>query len=506
MTLQQLFSEYIPYLIPRDQMQSQFLDQEVDGLFFDHRNINNSNDTKIKNSVFFAISGINTNGHEYINQAVESGSIALVLENDEAVPINYQGAVFKVTNSRIALDEIASKFYSSPSEKLFCIGVTGTNGKTSITYILEHILNNNQKLTGVLGTVNHRIGENIWNSQMTTPDPVTLQSRLQDFVRHRAFAAAMEISSHALDQQRANSVQFNTVIYTNLTLDHLDYHKTMDHYFESKQKLFTDLLWASKKKPLFAIVNTDDKYGRRLKVAAPAIVWTYGQGESDFQIDIKKMDFNETVFILKNPFEDKEFKIFIPGIHTVYNVVACIIAAITCGVTMEQSAEALLSFKGIPGRLEKIETSSDKIVFVDYAHTPDALENTIKSIRKIQKDNNLDSKLLCIFGCGGDRDKSKRPQMAKIASENCDYVMVTSDNPRTEDPYQIINDILSGVPTYLKNTENEIDREKAIQKMIQKAQPKDIILIAGKGHEDYQIIGTEKKYFSDAKIVKKYLG
>jgi UDP-N-acetylmuramoyl-L-alanyl-D-glutamate--2,6-diaminopimelate ligase len=459
-------------------MQSHFLDEDVTGLFFDSSLI-------IKNSVFFAITGSSKDGHQFIADAIKNGAVAIILEDESNVPDDYDGIVFKVNNVRKVLDETASSFYNFPSNKLFCVGVTGTNGKTSITYILEHILNFNKKLTGVMGTVNHHIGDLVWSSQMTTPDPVTLQSRLNDFVQNKAFAAVMEVSSHALDQNRADSVNFNSVIFTNLTLDHLDYHKTMNDYFESKQKLFTDLLWKSNKSPLFAIVNTDDKYGRKLRVPESTIVWTYGQNESDFQIKIKSMSFSETVFDLITPIETKEFRILVPAVHTVYNVVACILAAITCGVTLDQAAQALLSFYGIPGRLEKVESNSKKIVFVDYAHTPDALENTLTSIRKIQTENKSTGKVICLIGCGGDRDRTKRPLMAKVATMHSDYVIVTSDNPRTENPEQIINDILAGIPNNFKNFKSEINRESAIEIAINQA--------------------CDEIAFSDFKIAQKFL-
>lgn len=484
-------------------MQANYLESDVTGLFFDTQKV-------IPDSVFFAIPGIKSDGHRFIPQAIEKGAIALVVENELNVPESFSGVVYIVPSSREALDSIAARYYEFPSEKLFCIGVTGTNGKTSITYILEHILNENRKLTGVMGTVNHRVGEKIWDSQMTTPDPVTLQSRLNDFVEQRAFAAAMEVSSHALDQKRANSVHFNTVVFTNLTLDHLDYHETMQNYFAAKQKLFTDLMWSSKKRPLFAVVNVDDKYGRMLKTAEPVIVWTYGQvghsDEADFHFKIKKMDFHETIFDLTTPLETKEIKIMIPGVHTVYNVVACIVTALTCGLSLSQTTDALLSFQGIPGRLQKVITSlSNKTVFVDYAHTPDALENSLKSLRKIQTESKSKGKLICLFGCGGDRDKSKRPEMAKIACQLSDFVIITSDNPRTESAAQIIKDIEVGVPSGMAHIKSEIDRESAIALAIEMATDDDVILIAGKGHEDYQIIGTEKIHFSDLEVAHKYL-
>lgn len=499
MKLHQLFYD-IDLLLKSKKLplREDFLNRDMSGIYFDARSV-------VPDSIFVAVTGTKTDGHQYIQQAIENGAIGLVVEKIDLVPNYFQGAVYLAKNSREVLDVIASRFYHNPSEKLFMFGVTGTNGKTSITYLLEHILNSSNKRVGVMGTVNHRIGDHIWESQMTTPDPVTLQLRLKDFLEYKAYAAALEVSSHALDQNRVDSVHFNTVIYTNLTLDHLDYHQTMQNYFEAKQKLFTDLLWKSKKNILFAIVNIDDSYGRRLKICDRAVVWTYGQGESDFQFKILSMSFAETVFELNTPLEKVEIKICVPGVHTVYNVVASIAAAITAGVTLKQAISALQDFVGIPGRLEKVKTDKNRNIFVDYAHTPDALLNSLKSIRKIQEEMNITSKVITVFGCGGDRDKSKRPLMGQIACELSDEVIVTSDNPRSEEPEQIIKDILTGVPENFKNVSSEIDREKAIRKAIAIAKDNDVILIAGKGHENYQIIKGIKYDFSDVNVAQKIL-
>lgn len=481
------------------QSQSPALESEVSGIFFDARQVQQS-------SVFVAIKGTQADGHKYIGDAIKAGAIALVVEDKSAVPEDYQGHVTVVPDSRQMLDLLAARFYDYPSQKLFCFGVTGTNGKTSITYLLEHILNSRNKSTGVIGTVNHRVGHKTWENQGTTPDPVTLQSRLHDFVSEGAIAAALEVTSHALDQRRADSVHFNTVIFTNLTHDHLDYHKDMKTYFESKQRLFTDLMWSSLKRPLFAIINTDDEYGRKLKLAEPVLGWTYGQNESDFQFKILKMNFAETEFELKTPLENITVKVPLTGVHTIYNVVASLAACLTCGVTLEQGIKALADFSGIPGRLQKVVHSSDKTVFVDYAHTPDALENSLKSLLKVKNDAKLTSQIITVFGCGGDRDKTKRPKMAEIAARLSDYVFLTSDNPRTEDPFMILDDAEKGFPQNFKNYTKEVDRERAIQQAINVAKPGDVILIAGKGHEDYQIIGTAKTHFSDYEVAEKYLG
>lgn len=478
--------------------QNSALETEVSGVFFDARQVK-------PHSVFVAIQGHEKDGHDFITQALQNGAMALIVENKSKVPVDCKTIVIEVASGRKALDLLASFFYQFPSQELICVGVTGTNGKTSITYILEHILNHNRKLTGVIGTVNHRVGEKVWPTSSTTPDPVTLQMRLRQFLDEGATCAALEVTSHALDQKRVESVQFNTVIFTNLTLDHLDYHKTMQNYFETKQKLFTDMMLSSKKQPKFAIVNIDDDYGRKLKVADDVLCWTYGQKESDFQFKILKMNFAETEFELKTPVETLRVTLPLSGEHTIYNVIASCAAAVTCGVNLQESFFALKSFHGVPGRLQKVESSSAKVAFVDYAHSPDALKNVLESLRAVRRSSNLKNKIITVFGCGGDRDKSKRPVMGKIAAELSDFIFITSDNPRTETPESILKDIEAGLPAGYQNCVTEVDREKAIAQAIQKAGDGDVVLIAGKGHEDYQIIGTEKKFFSDFVAAKRYL-
>lgn len=400
MKLNQLFSFFD--IQQKPDSTGDLLEREVEAVCFDTRAVK-------PNSVFVAIKGNDRDGHDYLPQAVQAGAIALVVENKSKVPADYPYLVVEIPDTRAALDMLASRFYEYPSQQLFCIGVTGTNGKTSITYILEHILDHHKKTIGVMGTVNHRAGSKVWNSQMTTPDPVTLQSRLRDFINEGAMGAVMEVSSHALDQKRVQSVNFNAAIFTNLTLDHLDYHKDMQSYFAAKQKLFTDMMWLSLKTPKFAVINIDDSYGRKIKVADEVITWTYGQNECDFQFKILNMNFAETEFEIKTSIETHKITLPVSGVHTIYNIVASCVAAISCGINLEQSLQALKNFKGVPGRLQKVESTSQKVVFVDYAHTPDALENVLRSIQQVRKQSKLKNKIITVFGCGGDRDKTKRP-------------------------------------------------------------------------------------------------
>ena len=496
MKLHQLFSFFTLDHVTEEQSLS--LETEVSGLYFDARLVK-------PQSVFVAIRGHEKDGHDFISQAIANGAVALVVENKSKVPENCKVLIIEVPHARKILDILAARFYDFPSQDLVCLGVTGTNGKTSVTYILEHILNDNRKLTGVMGTVNHRVGQKFWKTDHTTPDAVTLQKRLREFVDAGAVCAAMEVTSHALDQKRVESVHFNTVLFTNLSLDHLDYHKTMDQYFKTKQLLFTDMMTHSSKKPKFAIVNVDDTYGRRLKVSDEVVCWTYGQSESDFQFKILRMDFAETEFEVLTAVEKMKVILPLTGEHTIYNVMASVAGAVTCGVSLQQSFKSLKTFFGVPGRLQRVESESQKIAFVDYAHTPDALENVLKSLQVIRRTSKLKNKIITVFGCGGDRDKSKRPVMGKIAAELSDFIYITSDNPRTEEPDTIMNEVKSGLPKTYSAFVMEVNREKAIQLAIAQSNDGDVILIAGKGHEDYLIIGTEKIVFSDFTIAKRYL-
>ena len=473
-------------------------DLEITGLTQNTKNV-------APGSVFVAIRGAKFDGHDYLKQAIDAGAVAVVVEDASKVPAGASVFVQVVEDTRIALDKMASHFYGEPSDSLFCFGVTGTNGKTSITYMLEWVLTQDEIPCGVLGTINHHLGDKVWPSDMTTPDSVSLQKRLSEMKESGARAIAMEVSSHALHQRRADAVQFNTAIFTNLTRDHLDYHFDMRDYFQSKQKLFTELLWATHKPLHFAVINIDDPWGARMKVASTAILWSYGMKKSaDFSYSVTAVDFNRTDFDLKTPFGT--FKTFLPmcGNHNVANAVAVIAAAISANVPIDRCVEALTSFPGVPGRLQMVPNDKSLFVFVDYAHTPDALENVLQSLQKVRSESKSSSRIWTIFGCGGDRDKGKRPLMAKIAEAHSDFVMVTSDNPRSENPDQIIQDVLTGIKDKSKAM-SEVNRKAAIAQVIQQARAHDVILIAGKGHEDYQIVGDQKLNFSDFEVAKELL-
>jgi UDP-N-acetylmuramoyl-L-alanyl-D-glutamate--2,6-diaminopimelate ligase len=459
-------------------------------------------------AVFVAIPGSKIDGHQFLPQACEAGAVAVIVEKASEVPKSFTGFVQIVKDARQATDLLAAQFHGHPSRQLFCFGVTGTNGKTSVTYMLESVLEKVNSPCGVMGTINHHLNERVWPTEMTTPDPISLQKRLLEMKQAGARAVAMEVSSHALVQRRADGVEFNTVVFTNLTRDHLDYHSDMADYFQSKQRLFTDLMWKSQKNPHFAIINIDDHWGARLRVASSAALWSYGQRKnSDFRYRVTNVDFQRTDFELRTP--AGEYKSYLPmcGAHNVANAVAVIAAAATAGVPPAVSLEALMHFAGVPGRLQSVPNAKSLNVFVDYAHTPDALDNVLRALQAVRMGAKSHSQIWTIFGCGGDRDKGKRPEMAAIALKRSDFVMVTSDNPRTEDPLQIIQDIVEGqdVRGPQSHIRIEADRRKAIDAVIRMAKPHDVILIAGKGHEDYQIIGKEKIPFSDFETAKELL-
>lgn len=483
---------------------------EVSGVFSDARQV-------VLGGVFVAISGTKVDGHSFIPQAIGNGAMALVVQDSEQVPSDYRGFVLVVENSREALDILSSRFNGDPAENMYCVGVTGTNGKTSVTYMVECLFNFVQKDVGVIGTINHHLKDKVWPSEMTTPGPVDLQSRLRQFKEAGAKTVAMEVSSHALDQFRVDSVSFDAVIFTNLTRDHLDYHGTMDSYLSAKQRLFTDLLWKSKKTSKLAVVNVDDTYGKRLQVAGEAEVWTYGQDvknpEADLKYQVVSMDFNRTLFQLQTPRGEGLIELPMSGIHNVMNATAALGVALWAGVSFEDCQKAISGFAGVPGRLQSVPSMglgpSDISIFIDYAHTPDALENVLRALVKVRESldgEQKNAKIWTIFGCGGDRDKGKRPLMAQMACEFSDHVVVTSDNPRSEDPMQIIEDIKTGLTTKVgQQVLIEVDRRLAIERVVQEAQVGDVVLIAGKGHEDYQIVGSIKYDFSDLKVAQEAL-
>lgn len=454
-------------------------------------------------SVFVAIRGSKVDGHQFVSEVCRKGAAAVVVEDRAVVPKDYVGAVAVVKDTRVALDQLASQFYGNPANQLFCVGITGTNGKTTTTYMVEKIFSSFGWMTGVMGTIDHHLGEKVWPTSLTTPGALVLQKRLSEFVENGAQAVAMEVSSHALEQKRADSVSFDVVLFTNLTRDHLDYHKTMDHYFSAKERLFQEVLRKSSKKNIFAIINGEDSYARRLHVSESARVWSFGEKDCDFTYQIIKNDYSGTTFDILTPRGSARLVLKIPGRHNVMNALGALAIGIAANVSLETCVRALSEFKNVPGRMQPVETNKGFYVFVDYAHTPDALEKAIGVLTSLREQQKNQNKVIVVFGCGGDRDQGKRSQMGFVANKMADVVIVTSDNPRSENPQTIIDQIVAPIAES-KSVLVEVDRRKAIKTAMDLAQPGDAVLIAGKGHENYQIIGSTTYPFSDVKVVEEF--
>ena len=458
----------------------QKVSDEINGedLEFDSRKIK-------QGDVFIALEGSIVDGHTFISKAVENGAKTILVEKDvdKVEGINY----FLVDGLREKMGIIASNFYGYPQNQLKIVGVTGTNGKTTTTYILESILG--EKNVARIGTVEYKIGDEIIPAPNTTPSSLEIIKICKKALEKNIKYLIMEVSSHGLDIGRVNMLRFEAGIFTNLTLDHLDYHKTMENYYLAKRKLF-DLVKDKKN----SIINIDDEYGKRYLEYTNGI--SYGIGQGDIQGEIKQI-IREGQEVTIKIFE-KEYKINLRllGRYNLSNLLGAIGAVKTLGLSDEEIISKIPLIHGAPGRFEPVKIDRNFTVIVDYAHTGDALENILKSINEFKT-----NRVITVFGCGGDRDKTKRPIMGGIAEKYSDIVIVTSDNPRTEDPEEIIKDIVVGLTK--ENHIIEIHREKAIEKAISLAEKNDIILIAGKGHENYQVIGREKIHFDDKEEVIK---
>ncbi len=446
-------------------------------------------------SLFVAIKGYETDGHLFIQKAVEAGAKAVILEDEPNIDHGDDIVIIKVENSRKSLGFISSNFFGNPGDNLKIIGVTGTNGKTSITYFLKSILKEAGYKIGIIGTIENQIEDIVYESAVTTPESRDIQELLAKMVEVGCEYCVMEASSHALYLDRVAAIPFKTAIFTNLTQDHLDFHKDFTEYLNAKKILFTYI-----GEDGFSILNADDKTFEEISNMAGGKIVSYSITEdSDYKASEINMDINGTSFTLLNKGNNNRIYLKMIGEFSIYNSLAAIAAAHELGIAFSIIKEGL-SKVSVNGRFQLIESNKDFAVVVDYAHTPDGLYNVLSTARKI-----TGGKVICVFGCGGDRDKKKRPIMGKVAGEISDYLVVTSDNPRTEDPVKIIDMVEVGVKEtsakYIKIT----NRKEAIAYAIEMAEPKDIVIIAGKGHEDYQIVGKTKYPFSDYEIAKKIL-
>ena len=445
-------------------------------------------------TLFICVKGFNVDGHEFIQKAIEQGAKAFLVQED----IQIEGYTFvKVEDTRKSMAKVATNFYENPSSKMDVIGVTGTNGKTSITTFLSEILSSENKKVGLVGTIKIFDGEKEVESNSTTPESIDLQRYFSDMVNNNCDYCAMEVSSHSLVLNRVEDTQFKIGLFTNLTPDHLDFHKDLEDYREAKEKLFYKTTVAN-------IINIDDNGGAKIyqnikNLKTPA--YTYGiDNEADFRASNIKIDARGVSYTLKTPTYEEEIFVPVPGKFTVYNTLAVIAACYMLNIPKDVIIDGLKNTGGVAGRFETITNDKGISVIVDYAHTPDALENILNTAKEFAKGN-----IITVFGCGGDRDTTKRPLMGNIAQKLSDIAIVTSDNPRTEEPKAIIEDILKGLDTNKENYKVVIDRKEAIEQAIKIAKKDDIVIIAGKGHENYQIIGKVKHHFDDKEIANECL-
>jgi len=463
------------------------LEVNIEGITYDSRKVS-------KNYLFICIKGSNSDGHDYIDQAIEKGAVAILVEKN----IGKDGiTIIQVENSRTAMPVIGAKFYGNPTEKLKLIGVTGTNGKTTTTYLIRSILQQADKSVGLVGTISYEIGNIKIESSRTTPESLDLQRIFREMVDQHADYGVMEVSSHSLEFGRVDQCLFQIGVFTNLSQDHLDFHKNFENYRKAKEKLFYKTKKAN-------IINIDDEHGRIIcnnikNLNIPLI--TYG---IDNKADIMAKDIiiNDSGIEYKLVTPDYEIVIrsSIPGKFSVYNTLAAASAAYAEGIDKEAISRGIENLKFVPGRSEVLDIDKPYRIIIDYAHAPDGLENILKAIRNYAK-----GRIITVFGCGGDRDKAKRPIMGKIAGELSDYVVITSDNPRSEDPNEIIAQIEEGIKTTSCDYICIENRKNAIRHAMMIAKSSDIVLLAGKGHETYQVLKDKVIDFDERVVVKELI-
>ncbi|MCA1029973.1 UDP-N-acetylmuramoyl-L-alanyl-D-glutamate--2,6-diaminopimelate ligase [Bacillus timonensis] len=445
-------------------------------------------------SLFVCIEGYTVDGHNFVQQAEERGAVAILAEKEVTANI----PVIVVTDTKRSMAILADAFYGQPTHGLHLIGVTGTNGKTSTTHIIDHIFRHAGKKTGMIGTMYMKIRDEIIEVKNTTPESLTLQKTFAKMVKLHVDTAVMEVSSHALDLGRVHGCDFDVAVFTNLSQDHLDYHSTMDEYQQAKGLLFSSLgNNFNHQRPKYAVLNIDDQASIQYKKSTAAFITTYGiTNNADIMAKNIELTSSGTKFDLVTPTKTVTVEMKLIGLFSVYNVLAAVAASLVSNLPLEVVVESIQTLSGISGRFEVVDEGQNYTVIVDYAHTPDSLENVLQTAKQFCK-----GRTVVVVGCGGDRDRSKRPIMAKIAVEHADVSIFTSDNPRSEDPVQILKDMETGVQG--KDYYSIVDREEAIKFAVNYASKDDIIIIAGKGHETYQIIGDKVLDFDDRVVASR---
>jgi UDP-N-acetylmuramoyl-L-alanyl-D-glutamate--2,6-diaminopimelate ligase len=452
---------------------------------------------------FVAIRGTGTDGHRFVETAIGNGASVVVLEQDAALSDYYflHAGVVKIVvpDSRKALALMAGNFYSHPSRSLTMVGVTGTNGKTTTTHLIKSILEAAGQQVGLLGTIEYRIGNDVIPASHTTPESLELNELLARVVAAGCQSVSMEVSSHALHQSRVYGLRFDAAVFTNLTQDHLDYHGSMEEYFKAKKILFDGL-----GKEAVAVTNADDSWGLHMTASSQARTCSYGVGEhADVRATDIRLSLDGSICTVSFQGTKTEIRTPLVGRFNIYNVLAACSTGLALGFSPGTISTGIRNVGSVRGRFERIASPKGWVAIIDYAHTPDALEKCLRTIHDVLPREGR-GRIVTVFGAGGDRDKTKRPIMGRVAGQGSDIIIVTSDNPRTEDPQQIMDEIIAGIPRDVQVTQT-IDRRAAILTALQQARSGDVVLIAGKGHEEYQVIGKEKIHFSDREIVEEYI-
>ena len=452
---------------------------------------------------FVALRGVGTDGHQFAEAAVERGAKVVVLERDDTLPDSYfmHAHVVKIVvpDSRKALAVMSANYFGLPSRQLTMVGVTGTNGKTTTTHLVKSILEAAGQRVGLIGTIEYKIGDEVIPASHTTPESLELNGMLARMLKAGCQSVSMEVSSHALHQSRVYGIDYDVAVFTNLTQDHLDYHGTMDEYFKAKKILFDSL-----SDDAVAVTNCDDEWGMKIVSTMKGRAISYGVSE---KADVKgtdiRLSLEGTTFNVRTGNKEYPVSSALVGRFNVYNILSAYSVGVALGYEHEKIVSGIKSVKNVRGRFERIPSPKGWTAIVDYAHTPDALEKCLRTIHDVLPQVNR-GRIITVFGAGGDRDRTKRPLMGRIAGSLSDIAIVTSDNPRTEPPQQIIKEIVAGIPREADVSE-EVDRRTAIHAALRQARAGDVVLIAGKGHEDYQVIGKEKIHFSDREVVEDFI-
>jgi UDP-N-acetylmuramoyl-L-alanyl-D-glutamate--2,6-diaminopimelate ligase len=468
------------------------LDREITGITYDSRRV-------MPGNMFVAVRGGRTDGHRFVDAAIDRGASAVVLESDGS----FRRVVtrIKVSDARRSMAQASAQFYNHPSQKLKVVGITGTNGKTTTAFMVRAIMEAAGLPCGLLGTVQYQIGQRVIPASRTTPESVEIQEMMSQMLRAGCGGVSMEVSSHALDQSRVAEVDFDVAVFTNLSQDHLDYHGTMENYFESKVRLFSAL--GTVRKAGRAVVNADNAYGRELikRLGGDHAVVSYGvKSAAVVRATDVRVSPEGSYFVVHTPQGSIPMSLPLIGRYNVSNALAAISAGLALDIDLETIEPALAKFRPVPGRVERISTKEEYAVFVDYAHTADALRNVLITLSELTR-----GRLIVVFGCGGDRDKGKRKSMGQAAAELADFSILTSDNPRTEDPREILGQIEEGFwSSTVRRYQVIEDRREAIERALDIARPGDTVLIAGKGHEAYQEFADTVVPFNDRVVVEEY--